>query len=61
MMIGFFSSLQAFACKTEAEFDDLITKLKANLPPKPMFEICDSNPFDLQNKKVDHNEGKTIF
>ncbi len=32
-----------------------------NLPPRPMFEICEANPFDMRNKKVDHNEGKSIF
>ena len=24
-----------------------------------MFEICESDPFDLRNKKVGHHEGKT--
>ncbi|CAF1093207.1 unnamed protein product [Adineta steineri] len=60
-----FSSLDpslalAFACKTEIEFDDLIAKLKQNLPPKPMFEICESNPFDMHNKKVEHHEVITL-
>jgi hypothetical protein len=25
-----------------------------------MFEICESNPFDVLNKKADHHEGKHI-
>ncbi len=26
-----------------------------------MFEICEISPFDIRNKKVDHNEGTSIF
>jgi hypothetical protein len=26
-----------------------------------MFEICESDPFDLRNKKVGHHEGKRIL
>ncbi|CAF0980493.1 unnamed protein product [Rotaria sp. Silwood1] len=50
----------AFACKTEADFDDLITKLKQNLPSKPMFEICQSNPFDVHNKQAHHHGVLTL-
>jgi len=50
----------AFACKTESEFDDLIAKLRQNLPSRPMFEICESNPFDARSKKTDHHEVLTL-
>jgi len=50
----------AFACKTEAEFNDLIVKLRQNLPPRPMFEICESSPFDSLNKIVDQHEVLTL-
>ncbi|CAF1100518.1 unnamed protein product [Adineta ricciae] len=60
-----FSSLDpslalAFACKTEADFNDLIAKLKENLPLRPMFEICEANPFNLQNKKAEHHGVLTL-
>ncbi|CAF4483309.1 unnamed protein product [Rotaria socialis] len=49
----------AFACKTENEFDDLISKLRQYLPVRPMFEICETNPFDvLAQKTGDHEEMK---
>ncbi len=73
-MILFFCFIQAFACKTENEFDDLIGKLKQvkkiyfyfkykyifhqNLPLRPMFEICETNPFDSLSKNADEHEGK---
>ncbi|CAF0948403.1 unnamed protein product [Rotaria sordida] len=50
----------AFACKTEIEFDDLIAKLKQNLPSKPMFEICQSNPFDVHNQQPHHHGVLTL-
>ncbi|CAF3986003.1 unnamed protein product [Rotaria sordida] len=50
----------AFARKTEIEFDDLIAKLKQNLPSKPMFEICQSNPFDIHNQQPHHHGVLTL-
>ncbi|CAF1360784.1 unnamed protein product, partial [Didymodactylos carnosus] len=49
-----------FACKTEAEFEDLIEKLRKNLSETtkhPMFEICDLNPFDSHPQTIPDNEG----
>jgi len=37
----------AFACKSENEFEDLIAKLRSNFASRPMFEICETNPFDI--------------
>jgi len=46
----------AFACKTENEFDDLISKLRQNLSIRPMFEICEKNPFDSLSKNIDQHD-----
>ncbi|CAF1238091.1 unnamed protein product [Rotaria sordida] len=46
----------AFGCKTESEFDDLIMKLRQSLPSRPMFEICETNPFDALAEKMDQHE-----
>ncbi|CAF5213328.1 unnamed protein product, partial [Rotaria magnacalcarata] len=46
----------AFACKSENEFDDLISKLRQYLPVRPMFEICETNPFDVLAQKIDDHE-----
>ncbi|CAF1236077.1 unnamed protein product [Adineta ricciae] len=50
----------AFACKTESEFVDLIAKLRQNLPSRPMFEICESNPFDALAEQTDEHEVLTF-
>lgn len=59
-----FSSLDpslalAFACKTEADLDDLILRLK-QLPVKPMFEICETNPFEQAAQTIPHSEVLTL-
>lgn len=46
----------AFACKTENEFEDLIHKLKQNFSARPMFEICETNPFNNLSKDLDEHD-----